>query len=221
MNLKRNRMFFQAGCLLLAFLLSACHLQDMETGKRAFRQGDYETSLAHLRPLAEFGVPEAQAQLGKHYMLGKGVEKDGQKALALLEQAEAGREGTQYQRDITRLKVQMATRALAGDSDMLTQAEGLEVLRAAAEENDKNALFELGRACEKGIGIQPNGECALYYYKKASVLGYGRADYHLAQLYEKGHLVPQDITRAIQLYEEAAAKEYNKANFRLATLRQP
>jgi TPR repeat protein len=93
------------------------------------------------------------------------------------------------------------------------------LLREAGSLGNAQALFELGKAYEKGIGVGQNVDKALDYYKMAGALGYGRADYNRAYLYEKGALVEQDIALAIDLYDSAAKKGYVKAAARSALLR--
>lgn len=191
---------------------------DMKTAKRADQQKDYETSINHYQRLADFGLPEAKVELGKHYLGGQGVEKNPQKALALFKEASAQKTDKRTSDYITRSQSQLGVLSLSGQSGALPPQEGIALLKTAANAGDAKAMFELGKAYEKGIGVSQDTQTALAYYSKAGALGYGRADYSLAALYEKGRAVPQDIPQAVELYKRAAEKDYPRANLNLARL---
>ena len=203
---------------IIACLTSACSgSPDMRTAKQAELQNDYKTSVDHYQRLAEFGLPEAQVELGKYYLNGKGVEKDPKKALALFEQASQKKSNPQTRNYIVRTQSQLGTMAVNGKSS-IPPAKGIALLQQAAEAGDARAMFELGAAYEKGSGVPRNAQLALEYYKRAGAKGYGRADYNRAMLYEKGELVQQDLPQAINLYKVAAAKDYPRANLNLGRL---
>jgi len=198
---------------------TACtSMPDMKTAKYAEKQKDYETSIDHYQRLAEFGLPEAKVELGKHYLGGKGVEKDPQKALTLVKEANAQKTNKSTAQFITRSQTQLGALSLTGKPGTIAPQDGVAFLRKAAEAGDARALFELGKAYEKGIGVPQNTQTALDYYSQAGALGYGRADYTRAALYEKGRGVPQDVPQAVALYEMAAQKDYPRANLNLAHL---
>lgn len=197
-----------------ALALGGCNMPDMETGKRAYMAKDYKTSAEHFRQLADFGLPEAQARLGRQYLSGRGVVKDPRKALALFELAESADGGTQYAKDLASAKTRIGTMALEGELETISPSAGLAMLKEAASLGSPQAMFELGKAYEKGLSVPQDVVKALDYYKMAGALGYGRADYSRAYIYEKGMLVEQDISRAINLYSSAMKKGYAKAGIR-------
>lgn len=57
-------------------------MNDLENGVRAFKEGDYQTALSLLKPLAERGNSSSSVHFGNMYHLGLGIEKDGSEAIA-------------------------------------------------------------------------------------------------------------------------------------------
>ncbi|MGZ9097908.1 MAG: tetratricopeptide repeat protein [Micavibrio sp.] len=214
----KTKLFFLTMFAVAASTTACTNMPDMKTAKYADKQKDYKTSIDHYQRLAEFGLPEAKVELGKHYLGGKGVEKNPQKALALFKDANSQKANKSTAKFITRSQTQLGALSLTGKSGTLPPQEGVAFLKKAAEAGDARALFELGKAYEKGIGVPQNTQTAMDYYSKAGALGYGRADYSRAALYEKGNGVPQDVPQAIALYEMAAQKDYPRANLNLARL---
>ena len=72
---------------LLVTLALPVVAQDYETGKDAYKRGDYTTALQHFRPLAEQGHAKAQANLGFMYSNGQGVSQDYEKSIKWLSKA--------------------------------------------------------------------------------------------------------------------------------------
>lgn len=184
---------------------------DMETGKRAYQNEDYQTALNHYQQLADFGIPEAKTELGKLYLYGRGTKKDPKMALALFEAAEKAGDSRTAPRYIPGAKAKVGAMALDQEPGAPPPAEGLELLREAAQKNEPSAWFELGQAFEKGIGVEQNAKLADEHYARAGELGYGRADYYRAQLHEKGDDLPRNISLAVDLYEKAGRNDYPRA----------
>lgn len=70
-------MLMLALCLCVpAFGQSATSSASLSTAKKALKEKDYATALLILKPLADQGNPEAQANLGLMYELGRGVDID-------------------------------------------------------------------------------------------------------------------------------------------------
>ncbi len=53
-------------------------------------------------------------------------------------------------------------------------------------------------------------EKAVQWYEKAAAQGNTVAQYQLAEIYEKGEGIPQDLKKARYYYEEAAKGKYEK-----------
>lgn len=199
--------------LIATLILTGCASQpaDMETGKRAYSNQDYTTAFNHYQRLAEFGVPEAKAELGKLYFYGRGTEADPAKALALFEEAAEAGETRTAPRYIPGAQAKVGALAMKQEDGSPPPDEGIKLLREAAHKGEPSAWFELGRAFEEGIGVEQNGKLADQHYARAGELGHGRAHYYRAQLYQKGNLVPQDIPLAVSLYEKAGQSDYPRA----------
>jgi TPR repeat protein len=61
-------------------------------------------------------------------------------------------------------------------------------------------------------------EVALMAFKPLVEIGYGAAQYQMAEMYEFGLGVKKDITMAADLYQKAAKQGYAKAQFRVSRL---
>lgn len=198
-------------------VLSACsNLPDMETGSRAYENQDYATARSNYELLAEFGIPKAKTELGKMYLYGRGAEADPQKALALFEEAKAKGDPNSA-RMIPKAQSQVGAMAFKDNSPILPE-QGIKLLEQAAETGDANALFNLGYAHEKGIGVPVSGQMANQYYQQAAAQNYPRADYQRGQLYQKGELIPKNMDMAVQLYESAGQKGYAKGYVELGKI---
>ncbi len=85
-------------------------------------------------------------------------------------------------------------------------AEAAEFFRQAAELGLPAAMFSLGRAYDKGLGVDKNIAEGAKWYRKAADLGHPGAMASLGTLHEYGEGVPVDIGEALRLYRAAAGK---------------
>jgi len=67
--------------LLTITLTQTLSAQHFDSAVAANKRGDYKTAIKHLRPLAEKGLPEAQALLGAMYAQGRGMPQDPAEAI--------------------------------------------------------------------------------------------------------------------------------------------
>ena len=67
--------------LLTITLTQTLSAQNFDSAVAANKRGDYKTAIKHLRPLAEGGLPDAQALLGAMYAHGRGVPPDPAEAI--------------------------------------------------------------------------------------------------------------------------------------------
>ena len=72
---------------LLITLVQPAEAQDYETGKAAYKRGDYPTALQHFRPLAKRGHAKAQSNLGFMYSKGHGVTQNYVRSISWLSKA--------------------------------------------------------------------------------------------------------------------------------------
>lgn len=209
--IKKAGIYFFVAAFVTLCMTGCGHHPDMETAKLADVNKDYETAVLHYRELANFGIPEAKLQLGRHYLQGRGVPQDPVQAIALFEEAGKNKRNPKIAQDVLNAKVQAGAAAVSGKPGGVSVAQGMQFLKEAAGKGDKRALFELGLAYEKGKTVSRNVPLAVEYYTAAGALGYGRADFNRAFLYEKGKLVPQNLGLAKALYKSAAEKGYARA----------
>jgi uncharacterized protein len=132
-----DRLALGAFTILLGASLSAG--ADLEAGKRAFKERDFATAFKELSPLAEQGNAEAQAYLGKMYLMGQGVEKDRDRAIKLFkESATQGNADAEF---------------MLGSLYLLPHEnipEGLKLLRLSADQGNQDAQLLLGKAYMDG-----------------------------------------------------------------------
>lgn len=82
------------------------------------------------------------------------------------------------------------------------------LIETTARVGDPAAMTLLGRILDEGLG-QPGA--ALPWYRKAADKGYADAQVQLAELYDAGEGVAQDIETAKSWYERAAAQNHEEA----------
>ena len=140
------------------------------------------------------------------------------KALALFEEAAGAGDTKTAPRYIPGAQAKVGALAMKRQNGAPPPDEGIKLLRQAANSGEPDAWFELGRAFEEGIGVRQNGKLADEHYAKAGELGYGRAHYYRAQLYQKGELVPRDTPLAVSLYEKAGQNDYPRGWHQLGKL---
>ena len=67
--------------LLTITLTQTLSAENFDSAVAANKRGDYKTAIKYLRPLAEGGLPDAQALLGAMYAHGRGVPPDPAEAI--------------------------------------------------------------------------------------------------------------------------------------------
>lgn len=80
----------------------------------------------------------------------------------------------------------------------------LNVWRPLAEQGDPAAQTYVGAIYEKGLGVAPDYEQAVFWYQQAAKQGYSRAQYSLGYLYEMGFGVDKNPKEAVRWYRQAA-----------------
>ncbi len=143
------------------------------------------------------------------YIQGKGVEKDAERGLALLEKAaEAGSPAANF-----RLAVQTLS---AEKPDLLL---GYKHLLAAATGNMVEAQNELGLLYLSGKFAGTDTIAGVAWLTRAAQGGYAQAQNNLATLYERGAGgIPQNLESAGQLYALAANQGHGPSTLALARL---
>lgn len=137
-----RRFSFCAFAILFCTRLSGA--ADLESGKRAYDLKDYAAAFKELSPLAEQGNAEAQAILGKMYLLGQGVLKDpGEADKWFKASAQQGNADAQFY---------LGAPSVLQHVDV---AEGLKWLWLSAEQGNQDAQVLLGQAYLQGLKELP------------------------------------------------------------------
>jgi len=114
--------------------------------------------------------------------------------------------------------------------DRADYATALKIWLPQAKAGDAAAQTHVGEIYEKGMGVEPDYDFAVVWYKKAAKQGYSRAQINLGYMYEKGLGVEQNITKAMNWYRKASGLpdevayvssiELTQKNEELASLRE-
>ena len=91
-------------------------------------------------------------------------------------------------------------------------------LQARALLGDPAAQTDLGYAYDNGIGVAPDGQAALYWYKKAADQGFAIASFNIGSLYLAGRHVTQDYAQAAMHFEAASAQDHATAQLELGRM---
>ena len=85
-------------------------------------------------------------------------------------------------------------------------AQGIGLLRRAAEAGHSDAQTEVGKIYSDGRLTQRNDALAAQFLRQAVAQGHGEAHFLLAVMHEYGRSLPKDAARAGELYYRALAK---------------
>lgn len=167
----------------VALSLSGC--ADMTTAKVAAKRGDYAEARNHLEELAEFGLPEAQTELG--FLLtkdGTGVT-DYEKGRTYLEQA--------AEHGDARACMELGKLYEKGRGVTANSEKAMEFYQKAMDLGYNRAAYQYGQMVEK------NGDFnkAEALYKQALDGGYSRAAARIGTLFLKGKGRPADPVTAL------------------------
>lgn len=94
----------------------------------------------------------------------------------------------------------------------------LKQIRAAAEQGDPEAQYNLGVMYAKGKGVPKNHKTAVAWYRKAAEQGDPAAQFNLGVMYERGLGVSEDAKTAVEWYRQAAQQGDSMAKQRLQQL---
>jgi TPR repeat protein len=180
---------------------------------------------------ARYDYAEAQYQVAVMYEEGRGVLKDEKKAASWYEKAAAnGHADAQYrfagyEFDKAIFWQEESMRKESGAEGESGQEESGEKRRAgdfgkykqrlssavswynkAAEKNQPDAQYIMGRLYASGEGVGQNFTEAVRFYELAAAQGHTKAQFYLGLMVQAGLGVKQDMSKAIRLYEKAADK---------------
>ena len=91
-------------------------------------------------------------------------------------------------------------------------------MKAAAEQGNASAQYNLGVMYGNGIGTQQDYKDAVKWYKAAAEQGDAEAQHNLGVMYDEGKGTPQDDKEAIKWYKAAAEQRIVEAQYNLALM---
>jgi uncharacterized protein len=113
----------------------------------------------------------------------------------------------------------LAYMRLNPNEDRYDPGRAAALLETAAEAGDPEAMFELARMYERGIGVEQDVDKALALFRRSAGEGFADAINDLGFLYYQGGLgVPRDPKKAIEMFERAADRRHPEAMFNFAAL---
>ena len=177
---------------------------------QALDDGDYETMVALLRPLAEKGNAEAQFRLGCRYENGEGVKQDYAKAFAWYEKAAL--------QNYAKAECNLGWLYETGKGVAQDYGKAFAWYEKSALQGNMYAQCNLANFYEEGKGVIQDYEKAFAWYEKAALQGSMRGQNSLGLLYKTGKGVSQNYAKAAEWYEKAAMQGDMYAQYNLANL---
>jgi len=136
---------------------------------------------------------------GQLYFFGGSYKRDTIKGMQLLDEGIAG--GDAYASLFKSMR-------MLGRGDF---KESISLLKTAAESGLPQAMLYLGNYYEKGIGVSPDKDSALYWIRKSAAEGDGEAYVELADMYMSGRNVERDEQKGFQYIR--LADEYGTVTY--------
>lgn len=120
----------------------------------------------------------------------------------------------------TRAMLGLAYMRLNPEEENYSPKQAFSLLKRAAKKgNNDEAIYELGRLYEKGIGTDQNVAKAIELYRRAAILNNADAINDLGFLYYQGGLgIARDPQKALKYFERAADLKHPQASFNFAAL---
>ncbi|MEE8314005.1 MAG: tetratricopeptide repeat protein, partial [Myxococcota bacterium] len=90
--------------------------------------------------------------------------------------------------------------------------------RLAAEQGYPEAQWLLGDAYARGLGVEPDLEAAVRWYRAAAERGHARAGYELGLAFQQGRGIPRSMLEAARWFRTAAEAGDPDAQFEFGKL---
>lgn len=177
--------------------------------KLAADAGDYKEALPAYERLVRDDHLRATLDLAELYEQGRGVAKDGPRAVALYERGAEHSAWARYKVGVIYLDGKLVPRDYAKARYWLE--------RSATEDHNANALNNLAVLYERGLGVRVDQEKARQYYLSA-LRGYEpRAKGNLERIYADERRAPAGAA-ALDWYREGAERDIASAQYRLGMM---
>jgi TPR repeat protein len=135
--------------------------RDLREADAARKNGDFETALRLVQPLAERGEVLAQARLATMYFFGRGVPQN--YAIAAKWHRLAAEQSNE-----PFFQQMVGHNFLYGRGEPRNGIEGIKWLRKAADQGFPPAQLDLGRVYESGVVGSPDYAEAIRWYRRAA-----------------------------------------------------
>lgn len=182
---------------------------DYKDALLAIQKSDWIRARSLLTPLAEAGHNGAQFSIGLMYQMGRGVEKDLDKAMDLyLAAAKKGFAPAENNIGV------MYKLGIGRPVDFVEAAKWFEL----AAKDHTMAKFNLADMYDNGLGVARDDIRAAKLYIQCAEEGSPPCMYFAGRFLETGRGVPTDIERAKVLFYQAAAQGYVLAERKVRVL---
>ena len=119
----------------------------------------------------------------------------------------------------TRAMIGLGYMSLSPEKSRFKPDKAFELFSRASAQGDPEAMFELAKLYEKGIGTEQSFLKALALYQKSADLGFADAINDLGFLYYQGASgLPRDQAKGVQLFLKAADLRHPQAMYNVAAL---
>ena len=179
----------------------------LQRGISEYNQSNYIEAFRSLSPFSGWGNAEAELDLGKMYLYGRGVIEDVSKGIYLLESsASSGNSIAQY-----------SLGNIYQDGKIISTnfARAAQLLRKSALQGHALAQNDLGKLYSNGEGVPQDYTEAAAWFQRAANQDNFVAEYNLGILYQNGNGFPRDDRKSHQLFKKAADKGYANAQYEL------
>jgi TPR repeat protein len=173
-----------------------------DMASRSWTRDDY--TVARLTPFAERGDKRAQTILGFVYLYGRGTPRDINRAASWFAKA-AEQNYPPAQHALARLYLG------ATDAGKKERAEGVRLMRAAAEAKHPLAQVELGLMHERGQFVKRDSKRAVAWFQRAAAQKFAPGEFLLALALAKGRGIAKDEKAANDWGKRAAEGGYGEA----------
>ena len=204
------------------FYSSSINATDLEAGKAAYLDRNYEDAIKIFKPLAKKGNSEARRYLKLMREAGyrdKTTYEDGKAAylkndfkLAFEILKPLADEGNSWSQYILSLMYE------SGQGVEKNQKESVKWLILAAESGVPKIQYDLGIRYFYGYGIEQNFNETAKWWESSANAGIADSQYNLGLMYYRGIGVSKDKNKARILIKKAASQDHDKAQHRLAMI---
>ena len=154
---------------------------------------------------ADKGDIEAQYRVGRMYEMGKGCQRDSDKAFYYIEQAaNQGHLNAQFNLGI------MNYQGIGREKNF---KQAFDYFKLVADQGNASAQFNLGLMYNSNEGCEKNLEQAFHYYKLAADQEHRQAQFNLGLMYYKGEGCEKNLEQALYYFELAADQGHLKAQY--------